>query len=54
LGFGYPYAHAAPRPRPDDEKSFLTEQAEYFKKVLEGINKRLDRLKSTKEDGKQS
>jgi hypothetical protein len=49
LGYGPPNAYATAAVAPEDEKSFLKEQAEYFKKALEDINKRLDRIKSTKE-----
>jgi hypothetical protein len=54
LAFGNPYAYGVPRYEAADERSFLMEQAEYLKSALEDINKRLDSLKSTKEEGKQS
>ena len=46
---GQPYGFGAPRYNPAGEKSFLTEQAEYFKAALEDINKRLDKLQTVKE-----
>jgi len=49
MGYGYQPAYAVPDFGREDERSFLMEQAEYFKASLEDINKRLDKLQSRKE-----
>jgi hypothetical protein len=54
MDFGYPPAYAYPGYEGGDERSFLMQQAEYFKAALDDINKRLDKLQETKEAKQQS
>jgi len=52
LGYGYPPSYSNQDFHQEDEQSFLTEQAEYFKSAIEDINRRLDELQPKREGEK--